>query len=112
MELDEADWKKLRALHKVGLERFCTRVLEEAASLIQNGEGSAHERYLALFNLIRDRNEDVAAAFDDMRRSRAVERLAWMIALGIPTQEELQEFSPGMREAAEMLARPSRHRRR
>lgn len=65
---------------------------------------SHHERYLALFKLLQERDETVAWAFNDMRRSRAVERLARIHSLGLLTQEEFGRFRPEIRDTAQFLA--------
>ena len=103
MSIKESDWKALRKLHETALERFCERVLVECRELSADRSVNAHERYLLLFEFLRDRNEDIARAFDDMRRSRAVERLVAMLDLGVVTDEELREFSPEMRREVERL---------
>jgi hypothetical protein len=69
--LPEHDWKHLRVVHRAALERYCARVLANCASLIAEPGRSAHERCLALFHLVRDRNDELAGTFDDMRRSTA-----------------------------------------
>jgi hypothetical protein len=67
---------------------------------------TAHQRYLKLFKLLDERNDEVAAGFDDMRRSQAMLRLANIHALGLLTDEEPARFSPGTREAMQFLATP------
>jgi hypothetical protein len=89
MSIHEADWKLLRKVHPLALERFCARILAEAANLATSDQGSAHERYLALYKLVRDRNSDVADAFDDMRRSRAIFRIAQMHRLALLSEDEV-----------------------
>ena len=44
---------------------------------------SAHDRYLRLVRLVRERDDGIAAAFDDLRRSTAIQRLAGMINLEV-----------------------------
>jgi hypothetical protein len=100
----EREWKILRRVHAAALDRFCERVLTECGSVL-NGPGSAHERYRQLFKLLQERNEQLAFAFDDMRRSRAIERLAAMRALGVVTDEEMAEFSPALQSTVEYLVR-------
>jgi hypothetical protein len=79
-------------------------VLDECAAVIQDGDSSAHDRYLRLFRLIRERDDRIAAAFDDLRRSTAIPRLAAMINLRVITHEELAQFSQATRESATGLA--------
>ena len=102
MHISEADWKRLRRLKEVALERLCTRILEESQRIIER-EQPSHERFLALYRHLQDRNHDMAVAFDDLRRSQAVHRLASMCSLGLVTDEELQAFSPETRQRIELL---------
>ena len=100
----EADWKTLRALSKVALDRYCAKVLDDCAAVIRDESKSSHERYLELFKLIQERDDDIAAAFNDMRRSQAAFRLAHTLALGVLTDDELARFSPGFLDTARFLA--------
>jgi hypothetical protein len=108
MPFAERDWKHLRRVHDVALDRFCTQVLDDAMAVIQRAGMSSHERYLQLFNLLVDRNEVMATAFDDMRRSTGLQRLTAMVSLGLLTKEELAGFQPDVqdtaREMSELLA--------
>ena len=72
--------------------------------MIQDADSSAHDRYLRLFRLIKERDERIAAAFDDLRRSTAIQRLAAMILLGVMTDEDLAQFSRATGESATALA--------
>jgi hypothetical protein len=54
--------------------------------------------------LLQKHDRAIAAAFNDLRRSTAIERLAAMIALKVVNDEELDQFSARTRESAKMLA--------
>ena len=108
MSFPETDWRLLRSLHRAALDQYCTRVLEECAATIQGADPSPHDRYLRLFRLLKERDESMAAAFDDLRRSTAIQRLAAMITLGVVTDEELDRFSAPTRDSAKVLADFSR----
>ena len=45
----------------------------------------------------------MADTFDDMRRSRALQRLTCIQSHGLLTEEELGQFSPEMREALRFM---------
>ena len=98
-DFPESDWRVLRSVHDEALERYCTRVLDDVVQ-IARGEGTAHERYLRVFRAVDDHNDRIAHAFDDMRRSRAIQRLAAMMNLDVVTDEELARFSKPAREMA------------
>jgi hypothetical protein len=98
-DFKEADWKVLRQLHPIALERFCQRVLDEIQGITSDTNRGSHARYLAVFDLIRRRDRELANAFDDMRRSRAFLRLVNIQSHGLLTEEELGRFSPEVRES-------------
>lgn len=101
MSFPESDWKRLRGVKEVALERFCERVLGECQEVLQDDRVSAHERYVPLFRLTRDRDQDLAGAFDDHRRSTALLRLIAMRKLGVVSDEEMEGFSTKTRESVE-----------
>ena len=99
----EPDWKLLRRLAPVALDRFCRRALIDLARSAEDRSGTAHERYLAVFSLVRERDAELAATFDGTRRSTAVVQLAAMRRLGLLTDEEFAGFSPETRAAVAVL---------
>jgi len=104
MDFPERDWKHLRAVHPVALARYCERVLAEAAVIISDEKVPAHERYLELARVIGHHNRQMAGAFDDMRRSRAMQRLTSLVGLQLLTDAELAQFSPDVRASAVALS--------
>ena len=101
-QIREADWKVLRELMPIALERFCERVLSEVCTVALE-TGKSARRYLAVFKLIHRRDDEMADAFNDVRRSRAMLRLACIKFLDVLTEEELARFSPETREHVEVL---------
>jgi len=85
MDFPERDWKHLRALHRVALDRYCARILKECVAVVSDSTSSPQEQYLRLYRLLRERDASVATAFDDLRRSTATRRLASMVALDLLT---------------------------
>jgi hypothetical protein len=104
MPFSERDWKHLRTVHEVALERFCTRVLDAAVAIAQDGGLSAHERYLQLFQLLDERNAAMATAFDDMRRSTGLQRLIAMVGLNVLTRQELAGFNPDVQATVRAMS--------
>lgn len=102
-QINEPDWKILRQVHPVALGRYCQRVLSEIAELASaSGQGS-HQRYLDVFDLVKRRDKELASAFNDMRRSTALLRLAWIQSLGLLTEDEFAQFSPETRETIRLI---------
>jgi hypothetical protein len=98
-EISEPDWKVFRKCREIALDRFCQRILLELDRVTADTSKSAHERYLAVFELLRERNEDVAAAFDNPRRSAAFLQLVCIQSHKLLTDDEMSQFSSDIREA-------------
>ncbi|HLH52372.1 MAG TPA: peptide ABC transporter substrate-binding protein [Verrucomicrobiae bacterium] len=103
-DLPESDWRCFKEVHSKALERYCCRILEEVAVATRGSEGTAHERYLKIFSLINEHNEQMAKAFDDFRRSTAVMQLAIMRRMELLTASELGQFSEQTRIRVEDIA--------
>lgn len=101
--IKESDWKLLSGLRTVALERFSERVLLEMTALASDKSRTSHERYKAVFKLMQDRDNHLAGAFDDMRRSTAFFKLAAIHHLRLLTEEEMEQFTPETREIIRML---------
>jgi len=103
--ISEADWKLFRQLRTSALERFCQRVLSEVVRVASGEVTSSHERYLEVYRLIQEQDEELASAFNDSRRSTARWQLAQIRSLGLLTDEEYAKFSAETRDAVEVLTR-------
>lgn len=100
----ESDWKVFRELREVALDRFCKRILNEAAGLISDGSSTAHERFLKLFSHVGDRNYEIAQAFDGPKRSAMLIQLATICSHELLEPSELARFSQATRNTVESPA--------
>ena len=91
--IPESDWRHFKRVHQVLLERFCQRTLDDLGAMLRAREGSPHEQYRRTYELLVDRDEELARAFDDFRRSTAVMQLAIMRRMGLLSDVELSVFS-------------------
>ena len=105
MDIKESDWKIFRKLREVALERYCERMLEDVRRTVDAPNGTYHERYLKLWELLRSRDKTLAVAFDDPRRSQAIIQLANIIAEDLLTEAEFGQFSEETRERLEGIKR-------
>lgn len=103
MTIPESDWKLLRKLHEIALQRYCERVLDEYRGILDRASDSPHTRFRELFELTHARNRELAGAFDDLRRSTALQRLLAMRELGVITEEDLVPFSAATRATFDRL---------
>ena len=99
--IPEPDWRRFKEVHAKLVERYCSRILEEVAAASQATEGSAHDRYVKVYRLIKERDKELSTAFDDYRRSTAVMQLGIMRRMGLLTDEELLLFSEETRASVE-----------
>ena len=88
------------------LERFCRRVLADVIETASIPSETYHQRYLRIFQLLRKQDDDLARAFDDIRRSNALSKLMMMRALGLLTDEEFMRFRPETRNLVDKLVSP------
>jgi hypothetical protein len=102
-EIQESDWKVLRRVHPLALERFCKRVLAEIARVSRDDAKSYHARYLQIFGLIQQDNRKRAHMFDNPRRSQALVMLAQIRSQRLLSEEEFSSLSPETRGAIQML---------
>jgi len=107
-DLSESDWKAFRKLREVALARFYERVVGEIGTIASTGATSYHDRYQKIYRLIADRDEELARAFDDPRRSRAIMQLATINSYGLLSEEELLSFTSETREAVALLSKPGK----
>ena len=91
--IPESDWRCFKEVRALLLERFCAQTLGELAAVARATEGTAHQRYLHVWKLVQRRDEELARAFNDFRRSTAVMQLGIMPRMGLLTDEDLKLFS-------------------
>jgi len=97
-DLPERDWKLLRELTPVLLERSCGQFLQRATGIAATSSTTNHERYLKLYDLIKKQDREIALAFDDHRRSTAFMKILQIRKLGLFTADEFARFSEGTRK--------------
>ncbi|MGH8707498.1 MAG: hypothetical protein ACREVD_05500 [Burkholderiales bacterium] len=110
-DLPESDWKAFRKLREVALGRFCERVLIEVGRVTSDAKRTSHARYLAAYELIQERDDQIARAFNNPRRTVAALQLATMMSLDLISQAELQSFTPRTQSVVEALRQPMRRAR-
>ena len=104
-DISKADWTIFKELRKLALERFCSRVLDDVARISSDDAKSKHERYLAIYRLMQERDREIDPIFDYLRRSTAVRQLCAIRTHDLVTAEELKSLSPELRERVEDIVR-------
>ncbi len=93
-DIPERDWKVFKELREIALERLCEKILNEAKAQIEQPTKTAHEKYLNLFKLFENRDDDIARGFNDFRRSTAIRQLGISNNMGLLNGEELRRLTP------------------
>jgi hypothetical protein len=102
-EIKEPDWKVLRRVHPLALERFCELVLAKIDRVPRDGATSRLARYLQIFRIPQQRDREMSHLFDNPRRSHALTMLALIRSQELLTQDEFSSLSPETRGAIQML---------
>jgi len=103
--ISEPDWKIFKPVREQALERFCERVLAETERIRADAGKRQHERYIAIYRLLQERDKELEMAFDHLRRSTALVQLANFRFLGLVTDEEYMRFSAPTREIIDRFGR-------
>jgi hypothetical protein len=93
-DIAESDWRIFKGLREVALERFCERVLGEIAGISSDATKTKHERYLAIYRLVRERDKEIDPIFDYLRRSTAVRQICAFRSHNLLTAQKLRQLSP------------------
>lgn len=92
-DIRESDLKLFRQLYPVARDRLCESVIRDIMRIASDGTKTPHQRYLNIFELVRERNRLLAEAFDNPRRSTALFQLAIFHSHGLLTAKESARFS-------------------
>jgi len=104
-EIKESDWKVLRRLHRLALERFCERVLAEIDRVENDNARSCHQRYLDIFEIVQRRDREIGRIFNDLKRSNALAILTQLRANELLMEQEFSSLSADTRNAIGLLLR-------
>jgi len=103
----ERDWKVLRRLNPLALERLSRRILDGAQDIIASArEDESYDAYLKLYRYIHEQDKIVADCFDDWRRSTAHITLLQWRRRELITDEEFQAFTPETRSSIDFWLTP------
>lgn len=102
-DIPERDWKLLRELAPVALNRFCDQILREATAIAADTTATPHDRFGRLFDLIKQQDREVAIMFDDRRRSTALLKIIAIHTRKMFTAEEFARFSQETRQRVLMF---------
>ncbi len=105
-QIPESDWRQFKQVRQECLEQFCQQTLDVLGGMARSIDGTAHERYLRAYRLLDKRDEAIARAFNDFRRSTAIMQLVVMRHMGLVTDEQLSGFSEQTQHVVRQLDEP------
>lgn len=97
-DFPEKDWRIFRELREGALERFYVSILAEASTVANDAARPPHDRYVNLWKLLKERDRELSNAFDNPRRSTALQQLLWLLRLDLIDDEDLERFSEETRK--------------
>jgi len=94
-QIPESDWKKLRDIRPLALQRFCNRTLLALKEQLHKEEAldDAHETYLQTYQFIQEEDKKLSLLFDDWRRSTVHITLMGWLSAGLLTESEFNSLS-------------------
>lgn len=63
--IPERDWKLQRSMKDGLLNVACSQLLIRIQKLIEGDVSTAHEKYIELFNIMRDEDKELGFCFDE-----------------------------------------------
>lgn len=103
-KIKESDWKYLKKLKPILLERACANINKEAELILENKENrDQYQVYLALYDHYQKKDDMIADCFNDYRRSTAKQRILRLVDYGIMSEVELQGFSDDTKGFVELI---------
>jgi len=104
LSITESDWKVFKRIHAELLEVHCRETLQGTVKrATQPNDKGAHDKYLALYEYIMERDQDLGAIFNDYRRSSALRQLRLMRRENLLTDAHLKQFSEQVQSLFERI---------
>lgn len=91
--IKESDWKYLRNIKDAILNRHCNAILEVIDLINKNRKSEEHKSYIQIYRLLEDKDKEIAATYNDIKRSNAIEKIYLMRRHLAMTGAEFSKFS-------------------
>lgn len=91
--MKESDWKLFKKIKDEALQKFCSNVLKGVSETIGTQESSAHERYLQMYDKVRESDKELGQIFDGLSRSKAHLQLLMIRSKGLANQRLIGQLS-------------------
>jgi hypothetical protein len=89
----ESDWKLLRSIQDKALVKACEQVFLAVETITEKRTSREHEAYLELWDLIKEKDREIANTFNNISRNTAIHSLVNIFAYGYLSKEDLGKFT-------------------
>ncbi len=97
--IKESDWKKFKKIKAAALNRFCGTILKDISEGLNDRDiPTNHARYLYLYKLIENYDEQIALLFNDHSRSKAIIQLIMLRQDGLVNESDIVGLSDELKE--------------
>lgn len=99
--MTESDWKIFKKIKDKAIEIFCEQSLAEFRQAMDDEKNHIHNRYLLNYQLVRNRDKQMALLFDGHSRSKASLQLLAIRSEGLADEELISKLSDGFRRVTD-----------
>ncbi len=99
----ESDWKRYSSMIPELRERYLEEKNRKFADGLNESGKTETERFWETLEAMDEEARILRSCLDDHRRSRMIDNMALMLYHGMLREEDLEEFSPELREAVKSL---------
>lgn len=99
--MTESDWKIFKKIKDKAIEIFCEQSLAEFRQAMDDEKNHIHNRYLLNYQLVRNRDKQMALLFDGHSRSKASLQLLAIRSEGLADEELISKLSDDFRRVTD-----------
>jgi len=89
----EPDWKYMKGIKDHLLDMLCRQINRKSTGILNEKKGSEYEKYLRVYEHIKNSDRIISECFDDWRRSTLMQKLIVLQYYGLLTEEHLEQLS-------------------
>ena len=98
-DIPEKDWKHFRSLNELIINRFSKDTISQISQIIASKEiESKHEKYLKVYEYVRERDKILDNQLRDFRRSNAKLKILEIYRMGLIKPQEFDQFSDEVKD--------------
>lgn len=105
ISIPETDWKYLRKIKAGMLATLCGKINEQSKKILNTEDRSEHEKYLELYEHIKQSDRIIADCFNDWKRSNIWLKIQYLQKHGLLTDQLLNGMLGQHRAILETLSR-------